>query len=496
MNDKLKQTASTAPVAASDLMSDLINRQLNLTDRAKVEVENAVRTLAQRCLEESVVYSDDALGTIKAMIAEIDQKLTEQVNLILHHEKLRKLEGSWRGLKYLVDNSETDAMLKIRVMNISKKDLANTLKRYRGAAWDQSPIFNKIYEQEYGTPGGHPYGCLIGDYEFDQGQQDVDLLREMSQVAAAAHAPFIAAASPGLLGMKSWQELSNPRDIKELFDAPDYAAWRSLRETEDSRYLGLVMPRFLARTPYGAKTNPVDAFEFEEATAGGDSESYVWANAAYAMAANINRSYSNYGWCTCIRGVQNGGAVQALPQHTFPSDDGGVDVKCPTEIAITNRREKELADCGLMPLVHYKNTDMAIFIGAQSLQKPTEYDSPEATANARLSANLPYLFASSRFSHYLNKMVVDWIGNFTSRDDMQRKLQKWINQYVLANPEDAGPEDRAQKPLAKAEVVVSEIEGNPGFYAATFSLRPHYQLEGVKITMSLVSKVPSERKPA
>ncbi|HSN71928.1 MAG TPA: type VI secretion system contractile sheath large subunit, partial [Steroidobacteraceae bacterium] len=376
---------------------------------------------------------------------------------------------------------------------ISKKELGKTLKKYKGAAWDQSPIFKKLYEQEYGQLGGEPYGALVGDYHFDHTPGDVELLGNMAQVAAAAHAPFITGAGSSLMGMDSWQELANPRDLEKIFSAPDYAAWRSLRDSDDAKYLGLAMPRFLARVPYGAKTNPVEEFEFEEETGAGDHSKYAWANSAYAMAVNINRSFATYGWCTSIRGVESGGAVEGLPVHTFPSDDGGVDMKCPTEIAISDRREAELANCGLMPLVHRKNTDVAAFIGAQSLQKPVEYDDPDASANARLAARLPYLFATCRFAHYLKCMVRDKVGSFKERADMERYLSDWIKNYVLGNPEIAGEKQKAEKPLAGAEVKVEEVEGNPGYYSAKFHLRPHYQLEGVSVTLSLVSRLPSQR---
>jgi len=490
-----KQGVSGGVAVEADQFAELLQKQFRpKTDRARAEVERAVQTLAEQALRETTVVSDDVVGTIKAIIAEIDKKLTDQVNLILHNEKFQQLESAWRGLHYLVNNTETDEMLKIRVMNVSKKELGKTLKKYKGASWDQSPIFKKLYEQEYGQLGGEPYGCLVGDYHFDHTPGDVELLGQMAQVAAAAHAPFIAGAGPTLMGMDSWQELANPRDLGKIFAAPDYAAWRSLRESDDAKYLGLAMPRFLARIPYGAKTDPVEDFDFEEETGGGDSTRYCWANSAYAMAVNINRSFKLYGWCSSIRGVESGGAVEGLPVHTFPSDDGGVDMKCPTEIAISDRREAELANCGLMPLIHRKNTDVAAFIGAQSLQKPQEYTDPDATANARIAARLPYLFASSRFAHFLKCMVRDKVGSFKERADMERYLSDWIKGYVLPNPESAGERSRAEKPLAGAEVTVSEIEGNPGYYAAKFYLRPHYQLEGVSVTMSLVSRLPSQKK--
>jgi len=492
MSETKRDQETTAAVAEVDQFSALLQKQFKpKTDRARAEVENAVRTLAEQALRESTVVSDDVIGTIKAIIAEIDEKLTAQLNQILHNERFQQLESAWRGLHYLVNNTETDEMLKIRVMNISKKDMARTLKKYHGAAWDQSPLFKKLYEEEYGQLGGEPYGCLVGDYYFDHSPGDVAMLGQMAQVAAAAHAPFLAASSPSLMGMDSWQELANPRDLKKIFGAPDYAAWRSLRDSDDAKYVGLAMPRFLARLPYGAKTSPVEEFDFEEDTSGGNSGNYCWANAAYAMAVNVNRSFKLYGWCSQIRGVESGGTVEGLPVHTFPSDDGGVDMKCPTEIAISDRREAELADCGMMPLIHRKNSDVAAFIGAQSLQQPTIYDDPDATANARLAGRLPYLFASCRFAHFLKCMVRDKVGSFMERADMERYLQNWIQQYVLGDPSRAGDQLKAEKPLAGAEVVVAEIEGNPGYYAAKFSLRPHYQLEGVNVNMSLVSKLPS-----
>jgi type VI secretion system protein ImpC len=495
MAETKQATEAAAAVTEPDQFAALLQKEFKpKTDRARAEVERAVQTLAEQALSETAVISDDVIGTIKAIIAEIDKKLSDQVNLILHNERFQQLESAWRGLHYLVTNTETDEMLKIRVMNISKKDLGKTLKKYAGAAWDQSPLFKKLYEEEYGQLGGEPYGCLVGDYYFDHTPGDVQLLGQMSQVAAASHAPFIAGAGPTLMGMDSWQELANPRDLGKIFGAPDYAAWRSLRESDDAKYVGLAMPRFLARLPYGAKTNPVEEFEFEEETTGGNHSRYSWANAAYAMAVNVNRAFKMYGWCTSIRGVESGGAVEGLPVHTFPSDDGGVDMKCPTEIAISDRREAELANCGLMPLIHRKNTDTAAFIGAQSLQKPQEYMDPDATANARLAARLPYLFASCRFAHYLKCMVRDKVGSFKERADMERFLSDWIMNYVILNPENAGETARAQKPLAGAEVKVQEVEGNPGYYSATFHLRPHYQLEGVNISMSLVSRLPSQRQ--
>ncbi len=460
------------------------------TDHAREAISSAVRTLAQQALAETTLVSEDAVGTIEAIVAEIDRKLSEQINQIIHHEDFQALESAWRGLHYLVNNTETDEMLKIRVLNLSKKDLAKTIKKYKGTAWDQSPLFKKLYEEEFGSPGGEPYGCLIGDYYFDHSPPDVEILNGMAQIAAAGHTPFISAAGPTLMNMESWQELSNPRDLTKIFQTADYAPWRSLRESEDSRYIGLTMPRFLGRLPYGAKTNPVEAFDFEEETAGGQHSKYLWVNAAYAMGTNINRSFKEFGWCARIRGVESGGLVEGLPCHTFPTDDGGVDMKCPTEIAVTDRREAELARNGLMPLSHWKNQDYAAFIGAQSLQNPAEYDDPDASANAKLASRLPYLFATCRFAHFLKCIVRDKIGSFKEREDMQNWLNKWITQYVTSDAH-ASEDVKAQYPLAAAEVVVDEVEGDPGYYSAKFYLRPHYQLEGLSVSLRLVSKLPS-----
>jgi type VI secretion system protein ImpC len=490
------ETAREAQVATleGNEFSALLQKEFKPTsDGAKEAVEVAVRTLAEQALSGTALVSDDAVKSIEAIIAALDRKLSEQVNLILHHEDFQALESAWRGLHYLVNNTETDEMLKIRVFNVSKKDLHKTLKKFKGTAWDQSPIFKRVYEEEYGQFGGEPYGCLVGDFQFDHSPQDVELLGEMAQIAASAHAPFITAAAPTLMQMESWQELANPRDLTKIFQTPEYAAWKSLRESDDARYVGLAMPRFLARLPYGSKTNPVEEFDFEEDTEGADHHKYVWANAAYAMATNINRSFKTYGWCSRIRGVESGGAVEGLPTHTFPTDDGGVDMKCPTEIAISDRREAELAKNGFMPLIHRKNSDMAAFIGAQSLHKPAEYDDPDATANANLAARLPYLFATCRFAHYLKCIVRDRIGSFKERADMESWLNKWINNYVEPNPAQATEEDKARKPLAGAEVVVEEDPENPGYYSSKFFLRPHYQLEGLTVSLRLVSKLPSAK---
>jgi type VI secretion system protein ImpC len=461
-------------------------------ERAASEVESAVATLVTTALADTTLLKDDVLDTLEAMIAAIDKQLSEQVNEIIHAPEFQQLESAWRGLNYLVMNSETDANLKISVMNVGKRELLNNLRLYPGARWDQSPLFKQVYEQEFGTLGGQPIGAMVCDYEFTHEPTDVQLMRALSKIAASAHMPLFAAAGPTLMGMDSWTELMNPRDLSKLFDTPDYAAWKSLRDAEDSRYVGLCMPRVLSRLPYGAKSDPIEEFSFEEATDGHAGENYAWMSAAYAMATNINRAFKEYGWCTRIRGVESGGEVINLPTHTFATDDGGVDLKCPTEISITDRREAELAKSGLIPLVHRKNTDKAAFIGAQSLYRPKKMSTDEATASENLSSRLPYMFAVSRFAHYLKCMVRDKVGSTKERAELQDWLQTWITRYIDGDPKGSSERTKAEKPLADARVEVIENEENPGYYSARFFLRPHYQLEGMDIGMSLVSRLPAK----
>jgi type VI secretion system protein ImpC len=434
------------------------------------------------------------IGTVEEMIARIDEKLSAQMNAILHAKEFQQIESAWRGLHYLVFNSETDATLKIKVLNVGKTELYRHFKLFPGARWDQSPVFKAIYEQEFGTLGGQPYGALIADYHFSHSPTDVSLMRDLSKIASAALAPLVTGADPNLLGMDSWRELMNPRDIGKLMDTPDYAAWKGLRDGVDSRYLALCMPRVLARLPYGAKSEPVHEFAFEEDTDGHDGAKYGWMNAAYAMATNINRAYKEYGWTVRIRGVQSGGEVINLPTYTFPTDDGGVDLKCPTEIAITDRREAELSKAGIISIVHRKNTDKAAFIGAQSVYKPRTYIDKEATASDNLSARIPYMFAVSRFAHYLKVMVRDKIGSTKEREQLEKWLNQWITLYVDGDPKNSSEETKARYPLADAKVTVLENEENPGYYSAAVHLRPHFQLEGMDIGMSLVSNIRLEKK--
>lgn len=495
--EKSAAVAEAATQAVNlDEFSELLEKDFKVKKDDSERLQQLVRNLAlaAQSRSETTTISSNAIKSIKSLISGIDKMLTAQMNEILHCPEVREMEGTWRGLWYLINNTETDQKLKIRVMNISKDQLADTLEDYEGQMWDQSPIFRKIYTEEYSQFGGEPMGCLVGAYEFSNHPRDVGLLRNMSGVCASAHTPFIAAASPRLFRMDTWQELPNPQDLQQIVSNPSYASWQSLRESEDARYIGLTMPRVLARLPYGAETVPVKGFAFEEEVQQ-DHNKYVWMNAAFPMGVNINRSHKLFGWGTQIRGVENGGTVINLPVHSFPTDDGSVAMKCPTEVAIDDRREAELAKLGLMPILHRKNTDLAAFIGAHSLQddetRAGRLVDPDAQSNERLSANLPYLFPVSRFAHYLKAIARDKVGSFKERSDMQIWLTEWINRYVLSNPAFADDKARAKRPLAAAEVQVDSVEGRPGYYNARFYLRPHYQLEGINASLRLVSELPS-----
>ncbi len=464
------------------------------TDEAKSAVEQAVQTLAQQALANTALRSTDAVRTIEAMIAALDKQLTEQVNKIIHHEDFQKLESAWRGLHYLVNNTETDEQLKIRVMNVSKQELGKTLKRYKGTAWDQSPLFKKLYEEEYGQFGGEPYGALVGDYHFDHTPPDVELLGELSKLgrlgACAVHHRRQPERDADGVVAGARQPARSDQDLHHARNTPP--GGRCASRTTRATWRCACRASWRA-CPTAPRPSPVDEFDFEEDTAGATHAKYSWANAAYAMAVNVNRSFKTYGWCSRIRGIESGGAVENLPTHSFPSDDGGVDMKCPTEIAISDRREAELSKNGFLSMIHRKNSDFAAFISGQSLQKPQEYDDPDATANAALAARLPYLFACNRFAHYLKCIVRDKVGSFRSRESMQNWLNEWILNYVDGDPANSSEDTKAKRPLAAAQVEVEEIEGSPGYYQSKFYLKPHYQLEGLTVSLRLVSKLPSEK---
>ncbi|MFG1428800.1 type VI secretion system contractile sheath large subunit [Roseixanthobacter glucoisosaccharinicivorans] len=453
-----------------------------------------LRTFTREAMSGTVTYSKNLSQTINNAIKGIDAKISTQLNAIMHHPDFQKLEGTWRGLNYLVMNSETGAGMKIRVMNCTKKELYKSLTK--SSEFDQSTIFKKIYETEFGSPGGEPYGALIGDYEFSNHPEDIELLTQMSSVAAAAFAPFIAASSPKLFGFDDYTELSKPRDLEKIFDSIEYAKWRSFRDSEDSRFVTLTLPRTLARLPYGADTKPVEAFDYEEAPVVNgvpramNHSDYTWMNSAYVLGVRLTDAFAQHGWCTAIRGAEGGGKVENLPSHVFVSDDGDSDQQCPTEIGITDRREAELSKLGFLPLCHYKGTDYAVFFGAQTTQKPKKYDRPEATANAAISARLPYMMATSRFAHYLKIMGRDKVGSFMEASDCEKWLNRWIINYVNGNP-DAGQDMKAKYPLAEAKVEVREIPGKPGSYNAVAWLRPWLQMEELTTSLRMVARIPT-----
>src|SRR5271157_1756239 len=489
--EQAKATApAAAPAAAEAQEVSLLDQVLSATKQTeRSRAEELMKTLVDQALAGVVSFDKNVTKTINATIKAIDEKLSTQLAAIMHHPDFQKQEGTWRGLNYLVMNSETSAMLKIKVLNVSKRELFNDVDK--AVEFDQSQIFKKLYENEFGTPGGEPYGSLIGDYEFTNHPEDIDLLGKMGNVAAAAFCPFVSAANPTLFGFDNWQELTKPRDLEKIFQAIEYTKWKSFRDSEDSRFVSLVMPRVLARMPYGADTKPIEEFGYEEVDASKPvpHDNFTWMNAAYVMGTKMTDAFAKYGFCTAIRGAEGGGKVEGLPAFIFTSDDGDKDLKCPTEIGITDRREAELSKLGFLPLCHYKNTDYAVFFGGQTTQKPKKYDRPEATANAAISARLPYIMATSRFAHYLKVMARDWIGSFKEAADVENELNRWIKNYVNAS-ETSGQETRAKYPLREAKVVVQEIPGQPGSYNAIAWMRPWLQFEELTTSMRMVASIP------
>ncbi|MBI3682352.1 MAG: type VI secretion system contractile sheath large subunit [Acidobacteria bacterium] len=458
---------------------------------AKERGKDLIRNFVNQVLEGSMAVSKDAEAMINARIAQIDHLLSIQLNEILHHAAFQKLEGCWRGLKYVMDNSETSEMLKVKIFNVSKRELLRDLQR--APEFDQSTLFKKVYEEEFGIFGGAPFAGLIGDYDFGRHPEDVELLERVAQVASSAHAPFLSAAAPEMFNLENYTQLDAPRDLSKVFDTTEYAKWKSFRQGEDSRYVGLCVPRILMRLPYGRDNKQIEAFNYEEGVDGTDHTKYLWGNAAFALGARLTNAFARHGWCAAIRGVEGGGLVEGLPVHNFYTDEGDVAMKCPTEVPITDRREKELADQGFIPLVHCKNTDYAAFFSVQSAQKPKLYDKPQANANARLSAQLPYILAVSRFAHYLKAMMRDKIGSFMSRTDCEIWLNEWIKQYVV--PDDtASPTVKAAHPLREARIEVMEIPGKPGAYKAVAFLRPHFQLDELTVSLRLVAELPAPAK--
>ncbi len=494
MADKKKDAAAAEAGNGAATTTDLplLEQILQEGMRAKEAEQQAhgrdlIGEFVHQILDEGMAVSSDTVAMIETRIAKIDELLSAQLNEVMHAPEFQALEATWRGLHYLVMNTETGTRLKLRVLNIARKELLNDLEK--ATEFDQSQLFKKVYEEEYGTFGGHPFTCMVGDYEFGRHPQDMALLEKLSNVVAAAHSPFIAAASPALFDWESYTDLGNPRDLSKLFESTELVKWRSFRESEDSRYVALTLPHILLRLPYGKDTVPVEEFNFEEDVDGTDHRKYLWGNAAWALGQRITNAFALYSWCAAIRGVEGGGLVEGLPTHTFKTDEGDVALKCPTEIAITDRREKELNDLGFIALCHCKGTDYAAFFGGQTAQKPKVYDTNEANANARISAMLPYILAASRFAHYIKAIMRDKIGSFMTADNVQVFLNRWIGNYVLGR-DDAGQSLKAQYPLRDARVDVSPVPGKPGAYKAVVFLKPHFQLEELTTSIRLVAELP------
>ncbi len=480
--------AEATEVEEQSILDQIISEGRMARDESqKGWARDVLGEFAKQIMEGTVTVSKDTELMINARIAQIDRIISAQLNEILHNPEFQRLEGAWRGLNYLVQQSETGDMMKIRVMNVSKKDLLKDMEK--ASEFDQSTLFKKIYEEEFGMFGGASYGAMIGDYEFGNSPQDLTLLEKISEVAAAAHAPFLSAAAPTMFNWDSFTELSAPRDLSKIFQSVEYAKWKSFRESEDSRYVALALPHILMRLPYGQANVPVESFNYEEDVDGTDHGKYLWGNAAYALGTRLTDAFAKYHWCAAIRGVEGGGLVQGLPVHTFKTDEGDVALKCPTEIAITDRREKELADLGFIPLVHCKNTDYAAFFSTQSANKQKTYSTDAANANAKLSSQLQYIMATSRFAHYLKSMMRDKIGSFMSRKEAETFLNNWITNFVLLD-DSAGQEAKARFPLREARVDVTEIPGKPGAYRAVAFLKPHYQLDELTVSLRLVANLP------
>jgi type VI secretion system protein ImpC len=487
-------SAASAETLAREqtLLEQIVAQGRFSRDAASLERgRDMVKEFVSQVLDGHMTLTRDAEATIQARIAEIDRLISLQLNEILHYPAFQKLEGTWRGIKYLLDQSETSDMLKIKVLNVSKRELLRDLQR--APEFDQSALFKKVYEEEFGVFGGAPFAALVGDYEFGRGPEDIELLERAAQVASAAHAPFISAANSELLNLSSYTQIGAPRDVGKIFDSTEYAKWKSFRQSDDSRYVALTLPHILARLPYGKDTKQIEAFDYEEAVDGSDHSKYLWGNAAYALAARLTNSFARHGWCASIRGVEGGGLVEGLPAHTFRTDEGDVALKCPTEVAITDRREKELADQGLVPLVHCKGTDYAAFFSVQTVNKPKLYDKDAANANARLSAQLPYILAMSRFAHYLKAMMRDKIGSFMSRQDCEKFLNQWIMNYVVLD-DNASQAAKASHPLREASIQVSEIPGKAGAYRAVAFLKPHFQLDELSVSLRLVADLPASAR--
>jgi type VI secretion system protein ImpC len=442
----------------------------------------------------SVVESGKSVDKIDKLvldnqIAEIDRKLSAQLDQILHHPKFQELESTWRGLKFLVDRTDFRKNVKIDILDVSKDDLAEDFEDAPETI--QSGLYKHVYTQEYDTPGGEPYSTMVSNFYFASTAPEVGLLQNISKVAAACHCPFVGAATPQFFGKQDIQDLPKIEDLHNYMERSEFLKWNSFRQTEDSRYVGLVLPRFLLRLPYGQETQPVKEFNYEEGVKGADHDKYLWGNASIAFAANLVRSFIDNGWCVQIRGPESGGKVEDLPIHLY--DVGkGTQMKIPTEILIPETREFEFAQEGFIPLSFYKNRNYACFFSANSTQKPAEYDDPKVTANMRINSRLPYIYLVSRIAHYLKVIQRENIGSTKSKKVLQDELTAWIKNLVT-EMKDPGPDLIATHPLKAAQVIVNDIEDNPGFFSVGLTVMPHFQIEGIDINLSLVSQMPKAK---
>lgn len=471
----------------------LISRAATLTKQtAVITVESLLKALVSQALNGTLVWKKSFLYSMNDAINKIDQQISEQLAEIMHCSRFRKLEASWRGLHYLLMKSEVGASLKIKLLNVTYSDLEKDLNK--AIEFDQSQLFKKIYEDEYGMPGGEPYSVLLGDYEFDYRPAMVGTLKTISHIAAAAFCPFISSATPRMLGLEQWNELSRPRDLEKTFDNFDFIHWNQFREHEDSRFVALAIPRVLARLPYGKQGLTIDAFTYEENGKKGNKQllhqHYCWMNAAYAVVQRLADAFSTTAWPTAIRGAEGGGKIENLPLHIFRTQAGDIDMQCPCEVSITDRREAELSRLGFLPICHYKHTNYAVIFGGQTVQKAKKYDCPTANANAKISTGLPYVLATSRFAHYLKIMARDKIASFMSADDCEAWLNRWISRYVNANA-GANQSLKASYPLAEAKVEVHAVPACPGVYRAVAYLRPWLQFEELTTSMRLVTRIPN-----
>ncbi|MCC9645941.1 type VI secretion system contractile sheath large subunit [Rubrivivax sp. JA1029] len=476
------------PPPAPDLLDRLVlDSRVARGSAEHGRARELIAHLAHEVASGSVTVADNLGVALDARIAELDELISAQLDEILHHPRFQRLEAAWNGLHYLCRHAAGGPLQKIAVLDATQNELVRDFSA--AIDFDQSALFRLVYEEAFGSFGGAPFGALVGDYEIGRGPEDLYFVEQMSHVAAAAHAPFIAAASAELFGLDGFTEIGRPRDLAKVFDTAEYARWKSLRASEDARYVGLVLPRFLGRLPYDARHGTgVEGFGYVERVDGSDHSRYLWVNAAYALAARLNAAFAAYGWCAAIRGVEGGGLVEGLPTHTYRTDDGERALKCPTEVAITDRSEKELADLGFIPLVHCQNTDYAAFFAAQSVHRPRRYDSDAANANAALAAQLQYVFSVCRIAHYLKAMMREKVGSFASAANVEEFLNRWIRQYVVED-DSATQETKAAYPLREASVHVSEMPGRAGAYRAVAFVRPHFQLDELSVSLRLVAEL-------